>query len=75
MRLQTALGAQALSQPGASSLSPFATEFTPSGVAAAAATVDAPVQGVPFATGTPGSFADHTSLLAVSFDEGAELCR
>ena len=73
MHLQTTLGAQAPSQPGASSLSPFATEFTPSGVAAAAAIVDASVQGVPFATGTPGSSADHTSLLAVSFDEGAEL--
>ena len=30
------------------------------------------MQGVPFATGTPGSSADHTSLLAVSYDEGAE---
>ena len=73
VHLQAALSAQAPSQPGSSSLSPFATEFTPSGAAAASTTVDTSVHGVPFAAVTPDDSANHTSLLAVVIDDGAEL--
>ena len=42
-------------------------------MAAAETLAGASGQEIPFAIGTPGSSADHTAPLAVSFDGGAQL--